>query len=252
MTKPAWPRGHTLKVRVTPQERAEIERLAAATRLPVATFLRNLGLGYVPKSTLDAQHVRDLLKLGGDIGRLGGLLKLWLAEARKASAARPLPTWQEWLQTQASQGNALAAEVLRSTSQRQAELGVAVLSAENAEQARHVVYQHLRPSVGRDGAITYRVADGGRVTDQAQHVRVDEVSVAATFLALSLASDRFGDRALVVKGTDDFKRQVAQLAAVEGMSVTFADPDMEAERQRELVAAHARQAQQPARPARSR
>ena len=80
MTKPAWPRGHTLKVRVTPQERAEIERLAAATRLPVATFLRNLGLAYVPKSTLDAQHVRDLLKLGGDIGRLGGLLKLWLVE----------------------------------------------------------------------------------------------------------------------------------------------------------------------------
>jgi Relaxase/Mobilisation nuclease domain/Large polyvalent protein-associated domain 7 len=172
-----------------------------------------------------------------------------LAEARKASASRPLPTWQDWLQTQASQGNALAAEVLRSTSQRQAELGAAVLSAENAEQARHVVYQHLRPTVGRDGAITYRVADGGRVTDQAKHVRVDEVSVAATFLALSLASDRFGDRALVVRGTDDFKRQVAQLAAVEGMSVTFAAPDMEAERQRELVAAHARQAQQPARPA---
>ena len=103
--------------------------------------------------------------------------------------------------------------------------------------------------MGRDGAITYRVADGGRVTDQAKQVRVDEVSVAATFLALSLASDRFGDRALVVKGTDDFKRQVAQLAAVEGMNVTFADPDMEAERQRELVAARARQAQQPARPA---
>ena len=172
-----------------------------------------------------------------------------LAEARKDSAAHPLPTWQEWLQTQASQGNALAAEVLRSTSQRQAEFGAAVLSAANAEQARHVVYQHLRPAVGRDGAITYRVADGGRVTDQAKQVRVDEVSVAATFLALSLASDRFGDRALAVKGTDDFKRQVAQLAAVEGMNVTFADPDMEAERQRALVATRARQAQQSARPA---
>ena len=165
-----------------------------------------------------------------------------LAEERKASAARPLPAWQAWLQIQASQGNALAAEVLRSGGQRQAELGAAVLSAENADQARHVVYQHLRPTVGRDGAITYRVADGGRVTDQARQVRVDEISVAATFLALSLAADRFGDRPLEVDGTDQFKRQVAQLAAVEGMNVSFANAAMEAERKRQVAAAHERPA----------
>ncbi len=170
------------------------------------------------------------------------------AEERKASATRPLPTWQAWLQAQASQGNGLAAEVLRSTDQRQAELSAAVLSAENADQARHVVYQHLRPTVGRDGAVTYHVADGGRVTDQAKQVRVDEVSVAASFLALSLAADRFGDRPLVVDGTDDFKRQLAQLAAVEGMAVTFADPAMEAERKRQVATAQQRPALQPSQP----
>ena len=152
---------------------------------------------------------------------------------------RPLPTWQSWLQDQAARGNTLAAEVLRSTDQRQAELGAAVLSAENADQARHVVYQHLRPTVGRDGEITYRVADGGRVTDQARQVRVDEVSVAASFLALSLAADRFGDRPLVVEGTDAFKAQIARLAAIEGINVTFADPAMEAERQRQVCGAAA-------------
>jgi hypothetical protein len=167
------------------------------------------------------------------------------AEARKQDAGRALPTWQSWLQEQAARGNTLAAEVLRSGEQRQAELGAAVLSAENADQARHVVYQHLRPTVGANGTITYRLADGGRVTDQARQVRVDEVSIAATFLALSLAADRFGDRPLVIAGTDEFKAQLTTLAAVEGINVTFADPAMEAERQRQV---REHQASQPATP----
>jgi len=65
---------------VTPEERATIKRLAATTSMSASAYLRTLGLGYQPKSTLDAQHVFELLKLGGDLGRLGGLLKLWLVE----------------------------------------------------------------------------------------------------------------------------------------------------------------------------
>jgi hypothetical protein len=87
MEKPGWPRGHTLKVRVTPEERQQIERLAAATSLPVATYLRTLGLGYEPRSTLDASRVGDLLKACGDLGRLGGLLKLWLTDRPGEGAA---------------------------------------------------------------------------------------------------------------------------------------------------------------------
>ena len=82
------PRGkRPFKVWVTPAERAEIERLAAATRLPVSTYLRTLGLGYEPKSLLDAERVADLLKACGDLGRLGGLLKLWLSERPGEGAA---------------------------------------------------------------------------------------------------------------------------------------------------------------------
>lgn len=171
-----------------------------------------------------------------------------LQEERRAFASRPLPSWQEWLQIQTTQGNALAAEVLRSNNQRQIELGAAVLTADNAEQARHIVYQHLHPTVGRDGAITYHLADGGRVTDQAKQVRVNEISVAATFLALSLALDRFGDRPLLINGTDEFKRQLVEVATVEGMKVIFADSAMEAERQRQVAVAQPRQAGPPNRP----
>ncbi len=67
-----------LKVLVTPAERAEIAKRAGAVRLPVSSYLRELGLGYRPKSTLDQEAVLALLKVNADQGRLGGLLKLWL------------------------------------------------------------------------------------------------------------------------------------------------------------------------------
>lgn len=46
--------------------------------LPVAAYLRNIGLGYEVTSVLDYRRVDDLAKINGDLGRLGGLLKLWL------------------------------------------------------------------------------------------------------------------------------------------------------------------------------
>jgi mobilization protein NikA len=60
----------------------EAERIAAHARdtgLSVSHYLRNLGLGDPPKSQLDRQLVLELIKLNGDQGRLGGLLKLWLS-----------------------------------------------------------------------------------------------------------------------------------------------------------------------------
>jgi len=46
-------------------------------------YLRNLGLGYEPASTLDQKAILDLLKINADLGRLGGLLKMWLTSPDK-------------------------------------------------------------------------------------------------------------------------------------------------------------------------
>jgi hypothetical protein len=85
----------------------------------------------------------------------------------------------------------------------------------------------MKPAVRRDGRVIYRVTDGGIVSDEAAHVRVPQPTTAAAFLALSLAADRFGDRPLIVKGTDAFRLQLAAVAGIEGMSVRFADPALE-------------------------
>ena len=72
-------RNRPLKVLVSERERAEIETRAAATGLSVSAYLRNLGLGFQPHSTLDQEAILALLKVNADQGRLGGLLKLWLS-----------------------------------------------------------------------------------------------------------------------------------------------------------------------------
>ncbi|MFT9017640.1 hypothetical protein [Acetobacter malorum] len=50
-------------------------------RLPASRLLRELGLGYNPPSKVDLESLYWLGRLRGDLGRLGGLLKLWLVEA---------------------------------------------------------------------------------------------------------------------------------------------------------------------------
>ena len=80
-------RNRPLKVFVSERERAEIETRAAATGLSVSAYLRNLGLGFQPHSTLDQEAVLALLKVNADQGRLGGLFKLWLSGQSTHAAA---------------------------------------------------------------------------------------------------------------------------------------------------------------------
>jgi hypothetical protein len=73
-------KNRALKVLVTPDERRQIERRAQGVSLTVSAYLRALGLGYAPKSTLDEAAILDLVQASADQGRLGGLLKLWLVQ----------------------------------------------------------------------------------------------------------------------------------------------------------------------------
>ena len=79
-------RNRPLRVFVSERERAEIETRAAATGLSVSAYLRNLGLGFQPHSTLDQEAILALLKVNADQGRLGGMFKLWLSGQSAPSA----------------------------------------------------------------------------------------------------------------------------------------------------------------------
>ena len=80
-TTPPTRKGSTpIKVYCLPEEKRQIEANAAATGLSASSYLLKVGLGYRVRGILDHHRVEDLARINGDLGRLGGLLKLWLAD----------------------------------------------------------------------------------------------------------------------------------------------------------------------------
>lgn len=67
-----------IKVYCLPEERKLIEANAKMAGISLARYLRDVGQGYQVKSIMDYEYVRELVRVNGDLGRLGGLLKLWL------------------------------------------------------------------------------------------------------------------------------------------------------------------------------
>lgn len=156
-------------------------------------------------------------------------------ERRRVRAEHSIPTWQGFLEAEAAHGNEVALRTLRDRQRQRDRIEAALLAAVDAGEARHIVYQHLRPAIRRDGRVIYRLSDGGLVSDESRQVRVTQVTAGAAFLALTLASDRFGARPLKVEGTEAFRREVAERAGIAGLGVTFADAGLE--RQRRTVMA---------------
>ena len=78
-------RSHHLRVPVFPEEKDTIEQQAKAAGLSVARYLRDVGQGYRITGIMDYEKVRELARISGDLGRLGGLLKLWLTNDERAA-----------------------------------------------------------------------------------------------------------------------------------------------------------------------
>ena len=82
--KPATRRASApIKVYCLPDERAQIEAMATQAGMSMASYLREVGQGYVIRGVIDYEKVRELAAINGDLGRLGGLLKLWLTNDPK-------------------------------------------------------------------------------------------------------------------------------------------------------------------------
>ena len=71
-----------IKVYCFPDERETIEEQARSTGLSKSSYLLRVGMGYPIRSIVDHHQVEELVKINGDLGRLGGLLKLWLSNEK--------------------------------------------------------------------------------------------------------------------------------------------------------------------------
>ncbi|WGO96400.1 CopG family transcriptional regulator (plasmid) [Pseudomonas viciae] len=103
-------RGKPIEVWVNEEEKALITERAVSVGLSRSGFLRALGLNHPIRSKADSDAVMDLMRINGDLGRLGGLLKLWLSERPGAGAPvadvrtvlREIQDQQQLLRTTAS------------------------------------------------------------------------------------------------------------------------------------------------------
>ena len=78
-----------LKVYCLPNEREHIAKKAHSSGLSVSRYLLKLGTGYQPQSVIDYKRVLELAKINGDLGRVGGLLKLWLTNDERVAFIGP-------------------------------------------------------------------------------------------------------------------------------------------------------------------
>lgn len=78
-----------IKVRVLPDEKSLIEAMAKDVGMSASSYLRLVGMGHQPNSLIDVEQARELVRVNGDLGRLGGLLKLWLTDDTKLDALKP-------------------------------------------------------------------------------------------------------------------------------------------------------------------
>ncbi|WP_367899693.1 conjugal transfer transcriptional regulator TraJ [Xanthomonas oryzae] len=78
-----------IKVYCLPDERAAVQAKADAAGLSLSAYLLRVGVGYEIQGILDHRRVHDLAKVNGDLGRLGGLLKLWLTNDARLAEFTP-------------------------------------------------------------------------------------------------------------------------------------------------------------------
>jgi hypothetical protein len=81
----AGKRKHHLRVPVFADEKQLIEAQAQRAGMSVARFLRDVGQSYRIGGVVDYEQVRELARINGDLGRLGGLLKLWLTNDERTA-----------------------------------------------------------------------------------------------------------------------------------------------------------------------
>lgn len=69
-----------ITVRVNQEEEKALVLNSDRFGLKIPGYLRTLGLNYPIKSIVDEKAAANLLKVNADIGRLGGLFKMWLSD----------------------------------------------------------------------------------------------------------------------------------------------------------------------------
>lgn len=79
-----------ISIRVTEAELEKLHTQAKSCSMTLSNYLRSIGLNYPINSIVDQMALSELMKAKGDLGRMGGLLKMWLTNNDKKQATATL------------------------------------------------------------------------------------------------------------------------------------------------------------------
>lgn len=71
-------RERQINIRLHEEEYKQLTDKAAGFGLSLSRFLRDLAMNYPVTCIIDQKAAHEMLKIAGDMGRLGGLFKHWL------------------------------------------------------------------------------------------------------------------------------------------------------------------------------
>jgi Relaxase/Mobilisation nuclease domain/Large polyvalent protein-associated domain 7 len=138
--------------------------------------------------------------------------------------------WYDWLKIKSGEGNTQALEVLRRRYERTArEVNAIGGQSANAASARHSPHLAI-DTITKRGTIHYQLAKTVLRDDGDRFRLAEGLSNEVIASALGVALQRFGAR-LSITGTESFRHQVVEVAAQGKLTVSFADPVMEAQLQ---------------------
>ena len=193
----------------------DAKRKAAAKR----TAIKLLTDGRLTKKLLYAQVSASL---GAD---LEAIRKNYDQERAKHYQGFQRKTWADWLQQEATQGDAEALAALRA---RDAAQGLKGNTIEGQGQPRPG-HAPVIDTITKKGTLIFRVGRSA-VRDDGDRLQVSrEANREGLQAALRLASEKYGAR-ITVNGTAEFKAQIIRAAVDSQLPITFADPGLERRR----------------------
>ena len=83
-------KNRSIHVKVTEEELKKLHKQAESSGMTLSMYLRSLGLNYPINSIIDQMTLNELLKAKGDLGRMGGLFKMWLTNNDKKQVTATL------------------------------------------------------------------------------------------------------------------------------------------------------------------
>ena len=161
-------------------------------------------------------------------------------ECMKTRASTQRPSWLDWLQKRAVDGDSEALAALRARKGRHSLSGNVVAGKEvgGPEPVPGVTPE----SITKRGTLIYR-AGASAVRDDGHTIKVSKViTQKALALSLDLAMRRFGP-SIKVEGTAEFKASAVQYAASAKLPLTFENPALEQQRQSLLFASQIQEKQ---------